>query len=86
MAEPWRAIPTATAAMRPGGIFCSYVPTVPQVSTVTEALRRASFADVATTETLVRAWHVEGPSVRPDHRMVAHTGFITTARFLGPEA
>ena len=56
---------------------------VPQISQTTDALRAAGFIDVATTETLVRAWHVEGQSVRPDHRMVAHTGFITTARFLG---
>ena len=81
--EPWRVIPRALEILNPGGIFCSYVPTVPQISQTTEALRAAGFIDVATTETLVRAWHVEGQSVRPDHRMVAHTGFITTARFLG---
>lgn len=81
--EPWRVVPVALRALRPGGIFCSYVPTVVQVGQVTEELRRAGFIDIATTETLVRSWHVEGQSIRPDHRMVAHTGFITTARFLG---
>ncbi|TMK77050.1 MAG: hypothetical protein E6G46_12155 [Actinobacteria bacterium] len=81
--EPWRVIPRALEILNAGGIFCSYVPTVPQISQTTDALRAAGFIDVATTETLVRAWHVEGQSVRPDHRMVAHTGFITTARFLG---
>jgi tRNA (adenine57-N1/adenine58-N1)-methyltransferase len=86
MPEPWRAIPTAIASMRAGGIFCCYLPTVLQVARVTEDLRRAGLIDVGTTETLVRSWHVEGQSVRPDHRMVAHTGFITTARFLGAEA
>ena len=83
--EPWRIIPIAITALRPGGIFCSYVPTVPQISQTSEALRAAGFIDVVTTETLVRPWHVEGQSVRPDHRMVAHTGFITTARYLGAE-
>jgi len=81
--EPWRVIPVAITALRPGGVFCSYVPTVPQISQTSEALRAAGFIDVSTTETLVRPWHVEGQSVRPDHRMVAHTGFITTARYLG---
>jgi len=81
--EPWRVLPVALEWLKPGGIFCSYVPTVLQVSQTSEALRAAGFIDVVTTETLVRSWHVEGQSVRPDHRMVAHTGFITTARFLG---
>jgi tRNA (adenine57-N1/adenine58-N1)-methyltransferase catalytic subunit len=81
--EPWRVIPRALETLKPGGVFCSYVPTVPQISQTTEALRAAGFIDLATTETLVRPWHVEGQSVRPDHRMVAHTGFITTGRFLG---
>jgi len=81
--EPWRVVPVAVAALRAGGIFCSYVPSVPQVAAITEALKAAGFIDVATTETLVRGWHVEGQAVRPDHRMVAHTGFITVARFLG---
>lgn len=83
MPEPWRAIPVALRWLRAGGVFCSYVPTVFQISQVTEALRAAGFIDILTSETLVRTWHVEGQSVRPDHRMVAHTGFITTARYLG---
>lgn len=83
--EPWRVIETAQRASRPGALFCSYVPTVPQVAQTAEALRGAGFIDVSTTETLVRSWRVEGMSVRPDHRMVAHTGFITIARFLGPQ-
>jgi len=83
--EPWRVIPTALGCLSPGGLFCSYVPSVVQVSHVTDALRAAGFIDVTTTETLVRTWHVEGQSVRPDHRMVAHTGFITAGRYLGVE-
>jgi tRNA (adenine57-N1/adenine58-N1)-methyltransferase len=83
--EPWRVVPRALELLKPGGVFCSYVPTVPQISQTTDALRAAGFIDVVTTETLVRPWHVEGQSVRPDHRMVAHTGFITTGRYLGTE-
>jgi tRNA (adenine57-N1/adenine58-N1)-methyltransferase len=80
--EPWRVVPVALRVLRAGGIFCCYLPTILQVSTVTEALRAAGFIEIQTTETLVRGWHVEGQSVRPDHRMVAHTGFLTTARLL----
>lgn len=84
--EPWRVVPVALRAMRLGGIFCSYVPSIVQVSQLTECLRGTNaFIEIATSETLVRTWHVEGAAVRPDHRMVAHTGFITTARFVGTE-
>jgi tRNA (adenine57-N1/adenine58-N1)-methyltransferase len=81
--EPWRVLESVLAAMRPGAIFCSYVPTTTQVAQTTEALRAASFAEIATREVLIRGWHVEGQSVRPEHRMVGHTGFVTTARYLG---
>jgi tRNA (adenine57-N1/adenine58-N1)-methyltransferase len=80
--EPWRVVPVARASLRPGGIWCSYVPTVGQVSQTVEALRGAGFGELATREVLVRTWHVEGQSVRPNHRMVAHTGFVSTARLL----
>lgn len=83
--EPWRALPTAAAALRPGGIFAAYLPTVLQVHALVEALHAdASWGLVASFEALVRPWHVEGRSVRPEHRMVAHTGFITTARHIIP--
>jgi tRNA (adenine57-N1/adenine58-N1)-methyltransferase len=39
--------------------------------------------DQRTLEVLHRTWHIEGMSVRPDHRMVAHTAFLTVARFIG---
>ena len=81
--EPWTILPRAIDAMRPGAIFCSYVPTTVQISQTTEALRSAGFGEIATREVLVRGWNVEGQSVRPEHRMVGHTGFVTTARFLG---
>jgi len=81
--EPWRVLPRALNAMRPGAIFCSYVPTTTQIAQTTESLREAGLGEIATREVLVRGWHVEGQSVRPEHRMVGHTGFVTTARFLG---
>ena len=80
--EPWRAIGTAADAVVSGGIVCCYLPTVPQVSQTVEALRGGGFGLINTFEGLVRTWNVEGQSVRPDHRMVAHTGFLVTARKL----
>lgn len=83
--EPWQVIPHAAGALRSGGIYVSFVPTVPQVMQTVEALERtAVFAMVETFETLLRTWSVQGRSVRPDHRMVAHSGFITVARKVEP--
>jgi tRNA (adenine57-N1/adenine58-N1)-methyltransferase len=83
--EPWRAVVPAADALRGGGILVSYLPTILQVHQLAEALRADDrWAQVTTDETLVRTWHVEPASVRPDHRMVAHTGFITTARRVAP--
>jgi tRNA (adenine57-N1/adenine58-N1)-methyltransferase len=73
----------AEAALRPGGILVAYVPTVGQVAQLRETLSASAFAMAETIEVLQRSWHVEGQSVRPDHRMVAHTGFLTHARLLG---
>src|SRR5205807_2684886 len=79
--EPWRVVRHAAAALVPGGIFLCYVPTVPQVTQAVEALRTSgAFAMIETIEVLVRPWNIDGLSVRPAHRMVAHTGFLTTAR------
>ena len=80
--EPWRLVKAAEGAMRPGGILVSYLPTIGQVSTLRDALDRSGFGMAETIEVLQRSWHVEGQSVRPDHRMVAHTGFLTSARLL----
>ena len=82
--EPWRVVKHAQAAMRPGGILVAYVPTVGQVAQLGEELAGSPFAMAQTVEVLQRTWHVEGQSVRPDHRMVGHTGFLTSARLLGP--
>ena len=79
--EPWRVVEHATVALREGGILLSYLPTVPQTVEFVTMLRRSSkFGMIETTETLLRSWNIEGQSVRPAHRMVAHTAFITSAR------
>lgn len=79
--EPWHALAGTASALAPGGILLTYLPSVPQVMEVTEALwSHGGFTDVATTETLVRGWDVDGLAVRPAHRMVAHTAFLTRAR------
>jgi tRNA (adenine57-N1/adenine58-N1)-methyltransferase len=78
--EPWAVLPETAATLLPGGIVCSYLPTTGQVQAVVMALEQAGFAEVETLEVLLRTWHVAPRSVRPDHRMVAHTGFITVAR------
>jgi tRNA (adenine57-N1/adenine58-N1)-methyltransferase len=84
--EPWRLTTELPKILRPGGIFLSYVPTIIQSHQTSEALRRdRHWSLVETFETLFRPWNIEGTSVRPFHRMVAHTGFITVARRVAPE-
>jgi tRNA (adenine57-N1/adenine58-N1)-methyltransferase catalytic subunit len=83
--EPWRVVKHATVALRPGGILLSYLPTIGQVSRLREELDGSPFGMAETIEVLQRSWHIEGQSVRPDHRMVAHTGFLTAARLLDPD-
>jgi len=80
--EPWQLVAHAEAAMRPGGIVLAYLPTIGQVARLREELARSAFGMAQTLEVLQRGWHVDGQSVRPDHRMVAHTGFLTCARLL----
>ncbi len=80
--EPWRALPHAERAMRPGGILCAYLPSINQTTELRGALEDSQFGMASTFEVLQRTWHIEARSVRPDHRMVGHTGFITTARLL----
>ncbi len=80
--EPWRVVGHAEGALRPGGILLAYLPSITQVTQLRDALSVSGFAMAETLEVLQRTWHVEGRSVRPDHRMVAHTGFLTHARLL----
>jgi tRNA (adenine57-N1/adenine58-N1)-methyltransferase catalytic subunit len=82
--EPWRVVKHAETALQPGGILVSYLPTIVQVAQLREALDQSGFGMAETIEVLQRSWHVQGQSVRPDHRMVAHTGFLTAARLLTP--
>lgn len=81
--EPWRVVKHAEGALHPGGLLVAYLPTIIQVAQLREALAESNFAMAETVEVLERSWHIEGQSVRPDHRMVAHTGFLTRARLLG---
>jgi len=73
----------AIARAPPGGVFVGYVPTVLQLKDTVETLqRRPDFAEIESFETLMRNWHVKGMSVRPVHRMIAHSAFIIVARRL----
>ncbi len=79
--EPWQVVPHARAVIRPGGVLVGYLPTVLQVKALVDALHAdPRFACVEVMENMVRFWHVKDRSVRPEHRMVAHTGFIVVAR------
>lgn len=81
--EPWHSVAPAVEHLVPGGVFCCYLPTVPQVQTVRQALDDAGvFFEAETFEVLHREWVIDGRSVRPSHRMVGHTGFVTVARKL----
>ena len=83
--EPWRLVDPVARVLRSGGIFLSYVPTIIQSHQLSETLRRhPGYGLVETFETLLRPWNIDGTSVRPFHRMVAHTGFITVARRVVP--
>src|ERR1700737_1314629 len=81
--EPGRALDVVARALRPGGVVVAYVPTALQLKDTVEALQnRPDFAEIESFETLLRNWHVKGMSVRPVHRMVAHSGFIIVSRRL----
>ena len=80
--EPWNVLPHVPQAMRPGGIVVAYTPSVTQVQKVREMLANGPYAEVQTQEVLHHGWYVEGQAVRPDHRMVAHTAFLTRARLM----
>lgn len=81
--EPWEVAKAAATALHPGGLLCAYTPTVPQVMRLHEAFADDDrWGDAETVEALLRPWNVAGLSVRPAHRMVAHTAFLTIARRL----
>jgi tRNA (adenine57-N1/adenine58-N1)-methyltransferase len=83
MLAPWEVLDAVSRALLPGGLVCCYVATTTQLSTVVEALRvHGTFTEPQSWESMVRGWHVEGLAVRPEHRMIGHTGFLCTARRL----
>ena len=87
MLAPWECIDAVAEALVPGGVVLCYVATATQLSRVAEYVRGTGlFTEPQASETMVRGWHVEGLAVRPDHRMVAHTGFLISARRLAPGA
>lgn len=85
MLEPWSMIDMVTRCLVPGGVLVVYVATTTQLSRIAEDLRaRGGFTEPEAWETLQRPWHLEGLAVRPEHRMIAHTAFLLTARRLAP--
>jgi tRNA (adenine57-N1/adenine58-N1)-methyltransferase catalytic subunit len=80
--EPWNVVPRAEAVLQPGGLLVAYTPSITQAVQVRDALK-GKWIDARTIEVLHRGWYIEGQAVRPDHRMVAHTAFLSVARFLG---
>lgn len=87
MLDPWNHLETAQAAVRPGGTLVCYVATTTQLSQTAEALRTAqAWTEPRAEESMVRTWHLEGLAVRPDHRMIAHTGFLLISRRLADGA
>jgi tRNA (adenine57-N1/adenine58-N1)-methyltransferase len=85
MLAPWDCVDAVASVLAPGGLACCYVATTTQLSRTVETLRgHGGFDEPAAWESLVRGWHVEGLAVRPQHRMVGHTGFLVTARRLAP--
>lgn len=85
MLTPWDMVETLEACLVPGGVLCVYVATTTQLSRMVETLRsRGGWTEPKSSETMQRSWHVEGLAVRPDHRMVGHTGFLIFSRRLAP--
>ena len=85
MLAPWECIALAAEVLRPGGVFLAYVATTTQLSETAEALKNdGSFTEPESSESLVRGWHHEGLAVRPQHRMIGHTGFLIQSRRMAP--
>ena len=80
--EPWLVVPHLKEALLSGGIIVAYSPSIKQVIKFREAIANNGFSFAETIEVLHRGWHIDGEAVRPDHRMVAHTGFISSGRLL----
>lgn len=85
MLAPWECVEMAAQVLEPGGVFLAYVATTTQLSETAETLKRhGAFTEPESNESLVRGWHHEGLAVRPQHRMIAHTGFLIMSRRMAP--
>lgn len=85
MLAPWECVDLAARALRPGGVFLAYVATTTQLSVTAEALKDdGRFTEPESNETIVRGWHHEGLAVRPQQRMIGHTGFLIQSRRMAP--
>jgi tRNA (adenine57-N1/adenine58-N1)-methyltransferase len=87
MLDPWDAMDAVASALRPGGVLAIYVATATQIQKTISSIKKSNkFAEPETIEIIVRNWHHEGLAVRPVHRMIGHTGFITVVRRLALDA
>jgi tRNA (adenine57-N1/adenine58-N1)-methyltransferase len=85
MLAPWECVEMAAKVLRPGGVFLAYVATTTQLSATAEALKNdGHFTEPESSETIVRGWHHEGLAVRPQQRMIGHTGFLIQSRRMAP--
>ena len=85
MLAPWECVELAAKVLRPGGVYMAYVATTTQLSATAEALKNdGHFTEPESFESMVRGWHHEGLAVRPQQRMIGHTGFLIFARRMAP--
>jgi tRNA (adenine57-N1/adenine58-N1)-methyltransferase len=85
MLAPWECVEMAAKVLRPGGVFLAYVATTTQLSATAQALKDdCHFTEPESSETIVRGWHHEGLAVRPQQRMIGHTGFLIQSRRMAP--
>jgi tRNA (adenine57-N1/adenine58-N1)-methyltransferase len=85
MLAPWECVEAVSNTLVPGGVLCCYIATTTQLARIVETIRgHGGFTEPSAWESMIRTWHVEGLAVRPDHRMIGHTGFLVTSRRLAP--
>lgn len=77
VAEPWTVLEATTRALRTGSFVACFSPSTVQVGRTVSALEDLGYEMLETVEVLERGWYVKGNASRPEHRMVAHTGFVT---------
>jgi tRNA (adenine57-N1/adenine58-N1)-methyltransferase len=85
MLAPWECVEIAAQVLRPGGLLLAYVATTTQLSATAEAIKSdGRFSEPESSESMIRGWHHEGLAVRPQHRMIGHTGFLIQTRRMAP--